>query len=53
MYRGLNQPLTNIEQITYLFFIKCLDERDINLEKDENVKINKAKTLQKIVEGYR
>jgi type I restriction enzyme M protein len=31
---GISNPLTAIEQITYLLFMKRLDELDLNLQSD-------------------
>ena len=34
---GSTQPLVNIEQITYLLFMKGLDERELAKEEDANL----------------
>ncbi|MFR0968772.1 MAG: type I restriction-modification system subunit M N-terminal domain-containing protein [Coprococcus sp.] len=34
---GLTQPITVIEQITYLMFIRSLDQKDIDAEAMENL----------------
>ena len=33
---GISNPLTVIEQITYLLFIKSLDDKEISREKNDN-----------------
>ena len=41
---GVTNPLTVIEQLTYLFFIKSLDDKEIQIEKNElllGIKTNK------------
>lgn len=42
---GLTQPLSVIEQITYLMFIRSLDEKDIDAEAMENLTGEKQKKI--------
>ena len=37
MGRGNNNPLTVIEQLTYLMFIRSLDEKELETEEMENM----------------
>ena len=51
---GLTQPITVIEQITYLMFIRSLDQKDIDAEALENLTGQKQnKIFQETPEGQR
>ena len=46
---GLTQPITVIEQITYLMFVRSLDQKDIDAEAMENLTGQKQnKIFQKL-----
>ncbi len=51
---GLTQPITVIEQITYLMFIRSLDQKDIDAEAMENITGQKqSKIFPETPEGQR
>lgn len=51
---GLTQPITVIEQITYLMFIRSLDQKDIDAEALENLTGQKQnKIFPETPEGQR
>lgn len=49
---GITNPLTVIEQLTYLMFIRSLDEKELENEvMENNLKIPTAKIFPQTVEG--
>ena len=55
---GISNPLTVIEQLTYLMFIRSLDEKELETEEFENMtgeKMDKdrfRRNLGDLVQGY-
>ncbi len=44
---GLKDPVTRIQQISFLFFLKMLEEQDIAMEKEEKLTGHKHKSICK------
>ena len=42
---GITNPITVIEQLTYLMFIRSLDEKELETEEFENMTGNKLKKI--------
>ncbi|PIT92831.1 MAG: hypothetical protein COU08_00410 [Candidatus Harrisonbacteria bacterium CG10_big_fil_rev_8_21_14_0_10_42_17] len=43
--QGLSDPMTRIQQLSFLFFLKMLEEQDIAMEKEEKLTGRKHKSI--------
>ena len=48
---GITQPLTVIEQLTYLMFIRSLDEKEIENESMEELGVVKTRFSRRLLKG--